>query len=77
MTESTKGFNFSDQRLNDLWPSDYFQALVFGEIVRLKDDAQGYGPNGTGFIGHVDIPDEVWSAYLRLLAMNEKVSLKR
>lgn len=77
VTESTKGFNFSDQRLNDLWPSDYFQALVFGEMVRLKDDAQGYGPNGTGFIGHVDIPDEVWSAYLRLLAMNEKVSLKR
>ncbi|MBO1299185.1 MULTISPECIES: YdcF family protein [unclassified Enterococcus] len=77
VTESTKGFSFSDQRLNDLWPADYFQALVLGEMVRLKDDAQGYGPNGKGFIGHVDIPDEVWSAYLRLIAINEKASLKR
>jgi len=43
-----------------------FLDLVMGEIPRLRDDAKGYGPRGHGFIGHVDIPDAVGSAFARL-----------
>lgn len=37
-----------------------------GEIPRLRDDADGYGPNGRGFIAHVDIPPEVEAAFAEL-----------
>ncbi|KAF9886447.1 hypothetical protein FE257_011479 [Aspergillus nanangensis] len=49
-----------------LWSLPRFLGLVMGEIPRLRDDAQGYGPRGKGFIGHVDIPDEVEAAWRRL-----------
>lgn len=50
----------------ELWDMDRFLGLILGEIVRLKDDETGYGPRGKGFIGHVDVPDEVLEAYVRL-----------
>lgn len=34
-----------------------------GEIPRLRDDENGYGPNGKNFIAHVNIPDEIKEAY--------------
>jgi uncharacterized SAM-binding protein YcdF (DUF218 family) len=36
----------------------YFDLLA-GEIPRLRNDSQGYGPNGRGFIDPVDIPVEI------------------
>jgi len=45
---------------------DYQLQLVLGEIPRLRDDEHGYGPKGAGFIGHVDIPAEVETAFRRL-----------
>lgn len=30
-----------------------------GEIPRLRDDVNGYGPKGKKFIAHVNIPDKV------------------
>lgn len=33
-----------------------FISLVMGEIPRLRDDENGYGPKGKGFIPHVEIP---------------------
>jgi uncharacterized SAM-binding protein YcdF (DUF218 family) len=50
----------------DTWPLDRFLSLLLGEIPRLSDDANGYGPNGKDFIEHVDIPHEVEQAYRRL-----------
>jgi len=50
------------------WPHDRWVALVMGEVPRLRDDAQGYGPNGAGFQAHVDVPPEVEAAYAALLA---------
>jgi hypothetical protein len=44
-----------------------FLSLLLGEIPRLRDDENGYGPNGKRFIGHVEIPDDVLAAYERLL----------
>jgi uncharacterized SAM-binding protein YcdF (DUF218 family) len=50
-----------------LWPVERLAALVMGEVPRLRDDAQGYGPRGRGFITHVEIPAEVEAAHARLL----------
>ena len=35
--------------------------------TRLRDDENGYGPSGAGYIGHVDIPPPVEAAFQRLL----------
>lgn len=37
-----------------------------GEVPRLRDDAEGYGPLGKGFIAHVEVPPEVEAAWQTL-----------
>ncbi len=49
-----------------VWTLDRFRDLVLGEVGRLTDDEHGYGPRGAGFIGHVDLPDDVVAASTRL-----------
>lgn len=51
---------------NGLWPVERYLSLIVGELPRLRDDEQGYGPRGKGFISHVDIPADVEDAW-RLL----------
>jgi uncharacterized SAM-binding protein YcdF (DUF218 family) len=51
-----------------LWPVERFVSLVMGEVPRLRDDANGYGPRGRGFIAHVDVPPEILAAHERLAA---------
>jgi DUF218 domain len=51
-----------------VWSLDRFRDLALGEISRLTDDEHGYGPRGTGFIVHVDLPDDVVAAHRRLRA---------
>jgi uncharacterized SAM-binding protein YcdF (DUF218 family) len=46
-----------------MWPPDRYVSLLMGEIPRLTDDRNGYGPAGRGFIAHVDVPPEVTRAY--------------
>lgn len=46
-----------------LWDRQRFMSLLVGEIPRLRDDADGYGPKGKGFISHVDIPEAVERAW--------------
>jgi len=46
-----------------MWDTDRYIHLLMGEIPRLTDDVHGYGPNGKGFIAHVDIPAEVKAAF--------------
>lgn len=46
-----------------LWRSERFLSLIMGEIPRLRDDENGYGPRGRGFIPHVAIPSEIETAY--------------
>jgi len=41
------------------WTLQRFLSLIMGEIPRLRDDKNGYGPNGKGFIIHVEIPADV------------------
>lgn len=37
-----------------------------GEIPRLSDNVDGYGPIGKNYIDHVDIPNEVEKAFVEL-----------
>ncbi len=49
-----------------MWTMDRYVSLLLGEIPRLADDAQGYGPRGKNYIAHVDIPSDVFAAHARL-----------
>lgn len=46
-----------------LWPVARYISLALGEIPRIRDDAQGYGPQGRDFITHVEIPQSVTHAW--------------
>ncbi len=50
----------------ELWERCSFYDLIIGEIPRLRDDINGYGPRGKGFISHVYIPAEIEEAWDRL-----------
>jgi hypothetical protein len=43
-----------------------FLALILGEIKRLRDDQDGYGPRGRNFLPHVEIPAPVIESYERV-----------
>jgi len=47
---------------NEGWSFDHFLELSLGEIPRFA----AYGPEGQGFISHVEVPIEVHSAWERL-----------
>ncbi|MGN0377174.1 MAG: YdcF family protein [Suilimivivens sp.] len=49
-----------------MWDMDRYLTLLMGEIPRLRDNEDGYGPKGKNYIAHVDIPDEVESAFEKL-----------
>ena len=63
--------DFCDKKavVDELWTMDRFLGLIIGEIARLNDDVDGYGPNGKGFIGHVDVPEDVLESWTRLKAI--------
>ncbi|KAJ5640848.1 hypothetical protein N7528_000473 [Penicillium herquei] len=52
-----------------LWTLERFLELLLGEVPRLRDDKDGYGPKGRNFIPHVDIPSSVEMAWSRLSVM--------
>ncbi|HFK5792436.1 TPA: YdcF family protein [Enterobacter asburiae] len=49
-----------------LWPVDRYLSLILGELPRLYDDVNGYGPAGRDFIAHVDFPEAVIAAWKQL-----------
>lgn len=51
-----------------MWEIDRYTELLMGEIPRLADNEEGYGPAGKDYIAHVDIPDEVMRAFVELKA---------
>lgn len=51
------------QEIPGMWEIERYLSLLLGEIPRLTDDENGYGPRGKGFIAHVEIPQEVKKAY--------------
>lgn len=61
---SNNGLTFSGEQ-EGLWPVGRYLALILGELPRLADNPQGYGPLGKGFIAHVDIPPHIVQAWRR------------
>ena len=57
--------------INGIWEEKRFLELIMGEIPRLKDDANGYGPYGKNFIAHVEVPTEIEEHYNRLKLLIE------
>ncbi len=45
-------------QLQGLWPVERYLSLLTGELPRLRDDSDGYGPRGRDFIVHVDFPEK-------------------
>lgn len=57
--------------VSGLWELDRFVDLILGEIPRIRDDKEGYGPRGRGFISHVDLPAGIELAWSRLRVIFE------
>ncbi|MEI0603489.1 YdcF family protein [Brachyspira alvinipulli] len=55
-----------EKKILGMWNIDKYISLLMGEIQRLNDDENGYGPKGKDFIVHVDIPDNVMNAFHEL-----------
>lgn len=55
-----------ENEIRDMWDMERYITLLMGEIPRLCDNADGYGPKGKDFIAHVDIPEDVMEAFGRL-----------
>ena len=49
-----------------MWGIDRYITLLMGEIARLTDDENGYGPKGAGYTAHIDIPEDVKNAFFVL-----------
>lgn len=56
----------SFSELHGVWDVERYISLLLGEIIRLRDDENGYGPKGKNFIDHVDIPPGIEEAWARL-----------
>lgn len=54
------------QNIWGMWSMERYITLLMGEIPRLSDDAGGYGPNGKNYIVHVEVPIEVYNAFIEL-----------
>lgn len=46
-----------------MWDMNHYISLLLGEIQRLTDNEEGYGPKGKDFIAHVDVPEKVTKAF--------------
>lgn len=46
-----------------MWGMDCYLSLLLGEIPRLRDDEEGYGPRGANYLAHIDIPEEAQASY--------------
>lgn len=56
----------TNKDIDGIWDEQRYLELIMGEIPRLKDDLNGYGPCGKNFITHVDIPKEIEAHYNEL-----------
>ncbi|HDR2844090.1 TPA: YdcF family protein [Enterobacter sichuanensis] len=62
LRNSNDGLVFSGTE-EGLWPVERYLSLALGELPRLRDDVNGYGPVGRDFIAHVTIPAQVEAAW--------------
>ncbi|KAF4441080.1 DUF218 domain [Fusarium acutatum] len=57
---------FGKNQNDGLWSMERLMTLLVGEIPRMRDNENGYGPRGKGSIVHVDIPQDVEDAWIIL-----------
>lgn len=53
----------NDNAIWGMWTLERYIELVIGEIPRIRDDKNGYGPLGKNYQIHIDIPDDVEEAH--------------
>lgn len=63
--EQENQWNYDNQPYG-MWEMERYVTLLMGEISRLSDNEEGYGPKGKNFIAHVEIPKDVMEAFERL-----------
>jgi len=56
----------TNKDIDGIWDEQRYLELILGEIPRLKDDSNGYGPCGKNFINHVSVPREIEEHYNKL-----------
>lgn len=61
------------ENIPGMWDPDRYLSLLLGEIPRLTDGPDGYGPSGKNFIAHVDIPADVREAFDFLAGLNPEL----
>ena len=68
-----KGKFVFEENIHGMWTIERYVNLLMGEIPRLSDDENGYGPSGKNYIVHVDIPENVKVAFeeLKMVFGNE------
>ena len=54
-----------------MWDIERYISLIMGEIPRLTDNENGYGPRGKGYLAHEDIPPDVRKAFDELFEQYE------
>ncbi len=55
-----------------MWKLDHFVTLLMGEVPRLTDNENGYGPKGKNYLAHVDVSQKVTEAFEYLKKFNPK-----
>jgi uncharacterized SAM-binding protein YcdF (DUF218 family) len=63
VTMQNEKITYSNTDIWGMWDMERYITLLMGEVSRLTDDDEGYGPNGKGFIAHVDVPIKVKKAF--------------
>ena len=64
--QEQKGILYYNTDIWGMWEMERYISLLLGEISRLNDDENGYGPKGKNFIAHVDIPHSVANSFHEL-----------
>ena len=53
-----------------MWTLEHFVTLLMGEVPRITDDENGYGPKGKNYLAHVDVPQNVAEVFEYLKKFN-------
>lgn len=61
--------NLTNTDIDGIWNEQRYLELIIGEIPRLKDDINGYGPCGKNYIAHVEVPKKIEEQYIRLKSL--------
>lgn len=59
---------FPGDQAQGTWTMERFLSIILGEVDRLHDTEDGYGPRGRNFLSHVEIPEAVLESYMRVSA---------